>query len=54
MVIARVHRYWARGSRPSPGILAATSSAVAPHLRCQGRSSGATRNRGRSPMTAMT
>ncbi|MGP3915162.1 hypothetical protein [Nonomuraea sp. 10N515B] len=30
MVIARVQRYWARGSRPSPGIGAVTSAGVAP------------------------
>src|SRR4051812_45760428 len=51
MVIARVERYCARGNSASPGIAAATSSWMAPHVRCRRRRSGATRKSGRSTRT---
>src|SRR5687768_18135456 len=54
MVIERVLRYWGRGNRSSPGIGAATSAGVAPQVRCQPRSRGAVRNRGRSATTSRT
>src|SRR3712207_9251791 len=43
-----IYRSCGRRTRSSPGIAAATSDEVAPQRRCQGRTSGAARNLGRS------